>query len=494
MGDYKKCKSTPNANLLLSSLRSVGYSEETAIADIIDNSISAEANIIKLNFDWSNKRIVIIDDGKGMTQKDLLESMRIGSSNPNDYRNKNDLGRFGMGMKTAAFSLGKKLTVITKKENKISNASWDLAKIEIDNEWNLYIEDQTSPIISFANEQIKEFDNGTVVIIDNLDRLVDLDNLNKSKERFYRIIRKIKKHIALVFHRFIEEDRLLIYVNNNLIKAYNPFLIENKATQELSTEIYDEKNVIIQPYILPHKTKFKSEEDYQKASGPKGWLNSQGFYVYRNRRLIIYGTWFERIRKEHSFNLVRIKLDMSSENDFDWKIDIKKSKAVPPVYLDDLINNIINITTEKSTKVYYSRGAYGKRKTNNDNLTFVWEQRKNSSGKYMFYLNKTHPLLYKIKAQLNEEGRKQLKSYLALIENYCPMIVSGLAKTIDNSNINNDLTIDKIDESTIIELVQTFKNVGFEKEEVIDVISGMDEYSYIKKEKIISLIGGIFND
>lgn len=119
----KKIQSIPEARLLLESLRSVGYNEETAIADIIDNCISAKAHEIKIQFDWEKKRIVISDDGLGMSSKDLIENMRIGSSDPNQVRDERDLGRFGMGMKTAAFSLGKKLTVVTKSNSTVSNAS-----------------------------------------------------------------------------------------------------------------------------------------------------------------------------------------------------------------------------------------------------------------------------------------------------------------------------------------------------------------------------------
>ena len=136
----ERIQSIPEAKLLLASLRSVGYNEETAIADIIDNCISAHAHEIKIQFDWEKKRIVILDDGFGMSEKELIENMRIGSSDPNKVRDEDDLGRFGMGMKTAAFSLGKKLTVITKSDSAVSNASWDLDQIpEIG--WNLIIRD-----------------------------------------------------------------------------------------------------------------------------------------------------------------------------------------------------------------------------------------------------------------------------------------------------------------------------------------------------------------
>lgn len=160
----EKIQSIPEARLLLASLRSVGYNEGTAIADIIDNCISAQAHEIKIQFDWEKKRIVISDDGFGMSEKDLIENMRIGSSDPSKIRAEDDLGRFGMGMKTAAFSLGKKLTVVTKSDFTVSNASWDLDQIpEIG--WNLIIRDE-SEISEFSSQMGEQ---GTIVIIENLD-------------------------------------------------------------------------------------------------------------------------------------------------------------------------------------------------------------------------------------------------------------------------------------------------------------------------------------
>ena len=102
-----KHESTPHAKMLLVALRSVGYTNETAIADIVDNSISGAASEIELFFDWDNKRIIIADNGFGMTYGELMEAMEIGSADPNEMRPSEDLGRFGLGMKTATFSMAK---------------------------------------------------------------------------------------------------------------------------------------------------------------------------------------------------------------------------------------------------------------------------------------------------------------------------------------------------------------------------------------------------
>ena len=175
-----KIQSIPEARLLLASLRSVGYSEDTAIADIIDNCITAAASLIDVIFDWENKRILIVDNGRGMSAEDLIKNMRIGSSDPNDYRDEGDLGRFGMGMKTAAFSLGKRLTVVTKTDEIVSNAVWDLDQIP-NIGWNLIVR-EPSEIIEYS---AMLDDQGTVVAIEELDRVIDLSNEGKAKKKFY---------------------------------------------------------------------------------------------------------------------------------------------------------------------------------------------------------------------------------------------------------------------------------------------------------------------
>ena len=171
---------TPDANLLMSSLRSVGYKPETAIADIVDNCITAGADIVKIHFIWDGKmsKIIICDNGIGMDQETLVKSMKIGAYSPNLVRSKNDLGRFGMGMKTAAFSMGKKLEVVSKIDNIFSNACWDLSFIEEDASglWKLLIYED----IVFS-KYLDDWSNGTVIVIDVLDRIIPDNNSESSK-------------------------------------------------------------------------------------------------------------------------------------------------------------------------------------------------------------------------------------------------------------------------------------------------------------------------
>lgn len=488
--------SIPSANILLSSLRSVGYTPETAIADIVDNSLSAKASIVDIYFDWEKQRITIADNGEGMTRNELLSSMSIGSSDPLNDRSIHDLGRFGMGMKTASFSLGKKLTVISKSNNEISNACWDLDYVRQSDKWEILINDSSDAFIGELSDTISQYSCGTIVCISNVDKLISSDS-SAEKKKFYKMIDNVKSHLSLVFHRFMESGEIQIRFNGTLLNPWNPFIPNNNARQELEQEeVYENGHkVIIKPYVLPHKTKFANDDEFKEAGGYKGWLQHQGFYVYRNRRLIIYGTWFGLLKKEMSYNLARIRLDIYSDSDFDWQIDIKKSKAVPPAYTDDIIRIAAEKTSRKSVKVYNSRGTYsgGKGNANTPQLSYVWEQRKDSRGVYSFYLNKKHTLLNKLKSTLNSEQKDILKAYLSLVEKCSPMELSGVNNTLGNKNQSFSSQEYDILVCEAKNLIKTLINSGISKAEVRNLIQQMPDF-IILADSFEDIFMEVFNE
>lgn len=499
MNNISLVELVPDAHLLLSSLRSVGYRPETAIADIVDNCISADASTVEISFVWDgvNSQIIIIDNGIGMTQEKLIRSMKIGSASPSDIRHGNDLGRFGMGMKTAAFSMGKKLTVVSKLEIVFANACWDLEFIEskAKGTWSLIINEVEQHRLDFG-----DLKHGTGIIIENLDRIVPKANTNplKAKNNFYSLIETVSKHLGMIFHRFIEDNSLVIKINKTIVKPWNPFCLSNSATQELAEEVYYEngKEITIQPYVLPHKTKFKSEEDLRNIDGPYGINSHQGIYVYRNRRLLVYGTWFSYIRKEPAFNLARIKLDINSDSDFDWKIDIKKSAATPPLYIREILNRTIDNCTEVSAKVYNSRGTYSKNIIS-PNLDYVWEQRKNRNGFYSFHINKKHPILIEIEKTLDKQGQQDLIAFLSLVENFAPFMQSGIVDhlhSIDGEAVKQSDDLQRqLDIAEIKGYIKSFTSKGYDKNEIKPVILGMSNFKYIEAE-ILQLLEDEEND
>lgn len=478
---------TPHAKMLLVALRSVGYTNETAIADILDNSISGAATEIELYFDWDNRRIIIADNGFGMDYQELMDAMEIGSADPNEMRPSEDLGRFGLGMKTASFSMAKKLLVISKKNSTISNAEWNLNTVASEDKWEISEYDESEILMILESidtyTQYNNWKQGTLIIISELDRLIDETNIEKSKKNFYKMIRNIKFHIAITFHRFMEENALKISVNGNKLEAWNPFWIKSPATMELAREeLFDGKNeVVVEPYILPHKSKYNSEEEFKEAAGVKDWRGHQGFYVYRNRRLLVYGTWFGKFKKEPAYNLARIKLDMSADSDFEWDIDIKKSKATLPVAIEEQITQIAYLAIEKSVAVYNSRGVYNRKNTsNNTSLKYVWEQRKNISGNYMFYLNKKHPMLLKILSGMDENAQKELKTYLSLVESYSPTMLSGVMDKETDFVVSDE---DKKREIlNIQEKIRIYRMLQYDDVEIYDTLYDSPEYLYLRED------------
>lgn len=267
----------PSAAPVIQALRSIGYNAQTAIADLVDNSIDAKAKNIYIEFEYSveNGFIRIEDDGTGMTEKELQKAMTIGSKDPRTMRKKDELGRFGMGLKTASFSLGKRLSVLTKKDGIVSERCWDLDYVSDVDKWLLY---------KYIPDDVKvkmgdiDSDNGTIVFIDLLDRFSGTGTHKVlKKESYYAKVNRIQKYLEMVFHVMLEQG-LIMKINNNMLHPWNPFLEGNSRVNEGEEQIIrvNKKFVKITPYVLPHPSTFNQTE-YKNAGGIKGWREQQGF-------------------------------------------------------------------------------------------------------------------------------------------------------------------------------------------------------------------------
>ncbi len=301
----------PNVENFVDYLRDIGYSFEVAVADLIDNSITAKANNIQI-YTVAKPDLIfaLLDNGIGMTESELIEAMRLATKNPKEKRAKNDLGRFGLGLKTASFSQCKKLTVISKKAGEISARQWDLDYISKRNEWYLLTPSKIEGLPLFAELNLQK--NGTLILWQDLDRC--------NKANFTNYIDRLVKHLSLVFHRFLEgidnQKALKLFVNSNSIKPFNPFNVNHPATQQTAVEkirLYG-STITIQPFILPHHSKL-SQQEYELYATEEGYIKSQGFYLYRGNRILIYGTWWGLHRALDAHKLVRIKIDIPNSMD-----------------------------------------------------------------------------------------------------------------------------------------------------------------------------------
>lgn len=420
----------PFAPSLIESMRSLGYSFPAAIADLLDNSISAKArNIDIISTPGMEPSLIILDDGNGMTENELCEAMRYGSSNPLETRSEDDLGRFGLGMKAASLSQCRKLIVVSKKEGKVSAYSWDLDYVINSESWMLmgFTEEE---ILQFPHiDRLLEKEHGTYIYLSEFDRIKE--GTGNLSETFNKCLDDMINHLALVFHRFIDEG-LTIRVNQLELEARDPFLSYHRATQrkrESSFRINNEK-ITLKPFILPHLSKL-SQDDLDKVGGKDRLRSEQGFYVYRNKRLIIWGTWFRLERKDELNKLARVMVDIPNSLDYMWSIDIKKSAATLPDIIKKNMYNAVYESVLCSEAVHTYRGR--KEKKDKD-IEYVWERVKVRDG-YEYQINRKIPQLELLESTLDESQLRLLSSVINTIESAFP--VSALYVDAAKGNVED---------------------------------------------------------
>lgn len=441
--ELEKAQAVPEAASMIETFRAIGYNLETAIADIIDNSISANAKNIYINRVWKGGEsyITIKDDGIGMTSPELIQAMRPGAQNPLNERSTTDLGRFGLGLKTASFSQCRKLSVFSKKKNYHSTYwSWDLDYVAQSRQWEL--------IKWIPEEFLKELDDlesGTIVIWSELDRVLPLDTEStdeNAKIKFSNSLDKVKKHISMIFHRFIEDKDVKIYWCGHEIEPWNPFCELERKTQLQPLEKI-RGDVGMKGFVLPHKNYFSTEEEYKKAEGVLGYPAMQGFYVYRGKRMLLYGDWLGLFRKEEHYKLVRIQIDLPNKLDTEWQIDIKKSKAYPPQICRDQLEAYAKKVRGIGSEVYRHRGKILKQKAGNS-FQPLWLEKK-KDNKWSFVINREHLMIQNLKDFAKENPEQAIEKLLKFVEEAIPTktIYLNEAKGEENqatpfSNINID--------------------------------------------------------
>jgi hypothetical protein len=409
----------PYAPALLESMRAVGYSLDSALADLIDNSISADARHIRIRFSpYGDAYVAVIDDGHGMAPDVLTKAMRHGSQDPNEVRSANDLGRFGLGLKTASLSQCSKLTVISLRDGILSARQWDLDVIAAREDWILVVPEGKELKQLPHVQELEVQGHGTIVLWQNLDRLAAGES---SIERALGdSMTRVNDHLALVFHRYVRGEpgirRVNISVNENPLADVDPFLTGIAATQPMPLERIRIGNaeVLVQPYILPHISKLRPDE-LKAAGGEEGLRRQQGFYVYRGRRLIVWGTWFRLARQEELSKLARVRVDIPNSLDHLWTLDIKKSAASPPEVVRENLRRIINKIGERSKRVYTYRG----RKVNQDGFVHSWDRIEGREG-ICYRLNKEHPLFQAVDQRLEDNQRTLFRQLTETIESMFP--------------------------------------------------------------------------
>lgn len=402
----------PHSSSLMESMRDIGYSMGSALADLIDNSITAEATRIEIFADTSGTepKVAILDDGGGMTYEVLLEAMRLGTHNPLEERDSSDLGRFGLGLKTASLSQCRMMTVISKRAGSTSGARWDLDYVADTNEWTLQVLDDFDSVPWF--EEMDE--HGTLVVWENLGTRQSTSSGESLAEDLVRKLDEARQHLELTFHRFIGGDiaarHFELSLNGYRLRPFDPFNETNYATQVGPQQRVrlDGQEIVIRPYTLPHHSKV-SRTEWDRLGGEEGYVKNQGFYVYRERRLIIHGTWFGLARQTELTKLARVRVDIPNSLDHAWRIDVKKSSVQLPPSVRRELRGIAERIVSPSKRIYTHRG----RQLVEDSLIPVWT-RVQDKGTISYHVNPDHPTLGGFQSELEPEQRTAFRRILEM--------------------------------------------------------------------------------
>ncbi len=483
----RSIENTPAPEVLMNSMRAIGYNFKTALADIVDNSISASAKNIYIYSPINDESlfVAILDDGEGMNRDVLVNAMKYGSSRDNSSIT--DLGRFGLGLKSASLSQCRTLIVASKSNGQIVAMKWDLDFVQKQQKWSCLELDNDEIKQIPKIDKLKELTHGTLVVWQNFDIAYKKSNghiLECLMEEMDEAIR----HLRLVFHRFLNKkiNTINMYVNNDKLIGYDPFLEDNPKTdtKKVSDLTVENSIIKIQPFILPHQTDLTSK-DLEKLGGIESFRSGQGFYIYRNERLIIYGTWFKlsssNINQE-LYKYGRIKVDIPNTLDEMWEIDIKKQNAVVP---KAILNNLKRVVSQVCNKSQ-SKIAKRTRLTLEKDDSKIWNKGRSKNNKDVYFVNFDNPFIKNFVDEFDDVGQKKVLRLIEIISRTLPFddIYNTICNKQQEDELDNDIQSDIVDEG----IAQVKRLVKITQKSVEDCFESLKKYEPFNDEKIYQKI------
>ena len=471
-----RSKEKPPKAALIESIRSIGYNFNSALADIIDNSISAKAKNVQINLVSHIPAIVIIDDGEGMSPEQLDNAMDLGSKSPNEDRNALDLGRFGLGLKSASFSQCRKLTVTSLKKGSLSSMTWDLGIVEKQDKWVILENDQKHINDLPYAESLKKSRHGTIVMWEEFDRIKN--SSGDLANALQKLLNEAYEYLALVFHKFVSANQIKISICGNELVKKDPFLLNRTDTQKFKEELLPVKNskgetyqVAVKTYILPFSKNISVEE--RKLMGVnEDMRNQQGFYVYRSNRLIIWGTWLHMVGMNELYKNARVEVNIPNTLDDIWEVDIKKASATIPGVIRIPLMAHVKKAIEGSARVYKKRGENQSKEKGYQTIWNVSEERDT----YDITINKNNPLIIQLKSELNDEQTVMFNTLIRDIESNLPKmkIYTQVAGTKKDSGVQ---TSDEIEQSVRQILESMNERTSEEKLSFLGMLFQTEPYS-----------------
>lgn len=473
------------ARALMFGFRSMGYSFSTAVADIIDNSISAKATKVEIFSDpiIDEPYFCVLDNGCGMNEKKLDNAMLPGSDRENVPDSEIELGRFGLGLKAASLSQCKVFTVASKQNNVILAMSFDLNVIEKENKLFLKKLDADEITKLPMIDKLFNQESGTLVIWTDFDRINEL--AKNFEDSFRTLVSESKKHVELVFHRFY--DDVEIFYHGRRIEKRDPFLtsaLGRQQTGRVTSINVDGSIVKVTPYTLPFAKNITSTE-MALLGNPKSIYDDQGFYLYRNKRLISWGSWMRMGIRSELNKLARIQVDIPSSLDSVWMLDVKKSSAKIPDKIKDYLKIAVEDSVIRSKRTVRNPGVKEATPTHN-----IWERISERDGNVRYEIDRSNPVIVGIYKTLNEMQKELFEGLLMQLEQSIPKYRIH-NDVIDSVNITNDAL--DIGENELIEQIIKVMSLYSSSEQyaVLDRLLETESYLSIasKKKYIMEKLG-----
>ena len=457
---------TPKPEDLIKSIAEQGYRLETAIADLIDNSISAGADRIEVLVETGKRpfTMFIADNGKGMDLETLKAAMRFPSSSIEAVRVKKDLGRFGLGLKTASFSQSRHFTVLTRKseQEQFQGRTWDVELLRKKG-WALKVESQpeieellaqySSASASHLGEFDESFNARTIVIWRGLykfeDYIAEQDCADVLKSELTEVT---KGHLSLVFHRFMEKpgNTLRLRLNNIEVKPFNPFppKADGLRRLHLKNRTIGADAIKVEGFVLPTKS-----IDEAGLSGsewaPKGktLMDLEGIYIYRADRLIVYGGWLGLTGRSQRMQLARMRVEIGNSADHLLHLNVAKSQVEMPHDLRAGFKQYIAELRTEAEREYHNRTIRSfESESGPRSRPFIIVQATNKGAQMQ--VNLEFPLIEELLQALPDNQKGRLKAVLRIF----------------NTELNN---IRRVHEDVVF----TGVDDGPNKAELIDIVT-----------------------
>ena len=472
------------AKALLTGLRAIGYNFSTAVADIIDNSISAGASEIYMFSDPLSDvpYFCILDNGSGMSVKQLDNAMLPGSDRTEKEDSKLELGRFGLGLKSASLSQCREFTVATKQNGAICAMSFDLDVIEDKNKLMLKQLSEAEIVSLPKIEKLQKYDSGTLVIWTKFDKIEEL--AKNFEDSFRSVVAESKKHVELVFHRFY--NQVDMFYNDKRIERRDPFLLSSIGRQQTGrTSIINigGSEITVTPYTLPFANTL-TEEEKKLLGNPRSLSDEQGFYLYRNERLISWGSWMHMGIRSELNKLARIQVDVPSTLDSVWMLDVKKSSAKIPDKIKDRIKMAVEDSIVRSKKTTKFPGV----KEQSVEVK-IWDRIEEHEGHVRYQINRDNPLIKGFYNVLDNRQADLFDDLICQLEQCIPKYRIH-NDVIDSVNIVNDARSQEEEEmmAQVYRCLELFPER--EREATLSLLLTSEAYSKIlhRKEEMLGVL------